>query len=274
MNLIDHLRRCNGATQTSALVEAGYSRHRIKHALASGRLIRPRRGWVALPNADPGILFAARNNVVLSCITQAKRLGLWVLSEDRPHVSARSTGSRSPDPRSITHWNVPLLDRDPSALEDPIENVLALVSRCQPHDSALSIIDSALNKGLTTCAALATLPIPSQMRSLLKESTPFSDSGIETMFRTRLRWLRQPIRSQVWILGHRVDFLIGDRLIVQVDGRQHVGAQRSEDIKHDALLGHEGYYVIRVSYEQIVYRWHEVSDAIIGAIARGMHLAR
>ncbi len=271
--MIDHVRRRNGAAPTSALIEAGYSRHRIRRALASGGLIRPRRGWVALPKADPDILFAARNNVVLSCVTQARRLGLWVLSEDRPHVSTRSTNGRSPDPRSITHWNTPLLDRDPSALEDPIENVLALVSRCQPHDSALAIIDSALNKGLTTRAALETLPLQNRMRSLLQESTPFSDSGIETMLRTRLRWLRQPIRSQVWILGHRVDFLIGDRLIVQVDGRQHKGAQRSEDIRHDALLGNEGYHVIRVSYEQIVYRWHEVSDAVIGAVARGKHLA-
>ena len=79
--------------------------------------------------------------------------------------------------------------------------------------------------------------------------------------------------TQIWIAGHRVDTLIGDRLVVQIDGAHHVGAQRSEDIRHDAELRLMGYTVIRVSYTQIMFEWHMVQDLIMRAVAQGLHLA-
>ncbi|WP_309082499.1 endonuclease domain-containing protein [Microbacterium sp.] len=91
--------------------------------------------------------------------------------------------------------------------------------------------------------------------------------------RARLRWLRVPIRIQTWIAGHRVDALIGDRLVLQIDGATHVGAQRSEDIRHDAELKLMGYHVIRVSYTQVMFEWHVVQDLIMRAIAQGLHRA-
>ena len=76
---------------------------------------------------------------------------------------------------------------------------------------------------------------------------------------------------QVWIAGHHVDFLIGDRLVLQIDGGHHVGAQREADVLHDAHLMSMGYHVIRVGYGQVVGRWHEVQDLITRAIAKGLH---
>lgn len=73
--------------------------------------------------------------------------------------------------------------------------------------------------------------------------------------------------------GHRVDFLIGDRLVLQIDGGHHVGAQREADIAHDAVLRLHGYTVIRVGYAQVTERWPEVQDRILRAIAQGLHLA-
>src|SRR5690606_34658000 len=67
-------------------------------------------------------------------------------------------------------------------------------------------------------------------------SDPFADAGTETYLRSRLRWLKLRILIQIWVAGHRVDALIGDRLVLQIDGKHHVGAQRSEDIRHDAEL--------------------------------------
>jgi very-short-patch-repair endonuclease len=77
---------------------------------------------------------------------------------------------------------------------------------------------------------------------------------------------------QAWIAGHRVDFLIGDRLVLQIDGSHHVGVQRTEDIEHDAQLMLLGYHVIRVGYAQIVDRWHVVQDLVVRAVAQGLHL--
>jgi very-short-patch-repair endonuclease len=191
-----------GVARTSRLLRLGHSPHQIRRSIASGEASRPRRGWLALASADPELVLAARHGVVLSCVTQAARLGLWVLRRDELHVAA---------PRG---------------------------------------------------------------RKLLLECTPFSDSGLESIFRTRLRWLRIPVRPQCWAHGRRVDFLIGDRLVVQIDGRDHVGRQRTDDNEHDAELTLRGYHVIRVGYEQVVHRWREVEAMILEALARGLHLAR
>lgn len=51
------------------------------------------------------------------------------------------------------------------------------------------------------------------------------------------------------------------------------GAQRTEDIRHDAQLKLMGYHVIRVSYHQIVNDWPAVQAVIIRAVAQGLHRA-
>lgn len=163
------------------------------------------------------------------------------------------------------------MPRHPDSVVDPIENVLILVASCQPREAALAIWESALRKGLVAREVLQRLPIGGPARALLEAADPFADSGLETLFRTRLRWLRVRILPQVWIDGHLVDFLIGDRLVVQIDGGHHVGAQRDQDNEHDARLAVRGYHVIRVGYRQIVEDWPAVQDLIARAIAQGLH---
>jgi len=274
MSLTTELRRRGGIARSASLIEAGYSPYRIRQALRFGSLQRPRRGWIALPDVDPELRYAAQHGVILSCITQARRLGLWVLRSDGDarHVVARHPGAHVDASIGVIHWNRPLLRLPPDALVDPIENVLATVARCQPWDSALAVLDSALNKGLLTIPTLEQLPLPQALRALVKHSSPWADSGLETLFRSRLKWLRIPIRPQTWILGHRVDFLLGQRLVVQLDGGSHEGAQRTSDNRHDAALQRAGYHVIRVSYEQVVHCWEEVQQMILDAVARGHHL--
>lgn len=272
MDLRTALRKAHGITRTSTLLRAGVARTELRAAFARGELMRPRKGWVALPTTDAALLAAARRGAVLSCVSQAQRLGLWVLSAPHlPHYAAPRPSSHVAAGPGIVHWREPPRPRPPELLEDPLENVLSLVAECQPRETALAIVDSALNAGLTSVSALELLPVP-RLRELLNEATPFADSGLETLFRTRLGWLRIPIRAQIHVLGHRVDFLIGARLVVQIDGRQHSGAQRDADILHDHRLREEGYEVIRVTYALVVHEWESVQDMILGAVARGLHL--
>ena len=273
VDLIEVLEASGGVARTAAVLEAGVSPYVVDAAIAAGLLMRPRRGWVAIPDADPYLLAAARAGVVLTCITQAKRLGLWVMAEDGPHVGAPPSASRLKlnHPNATVHWARPVQPRVPGALEDGILNTLLMVASCQPHEAALVVWESALNLRLADRAELSRLRLGARAREILDQATPFADSGLETIFRTRLRWLRHPIRSQIWIHGHRVDFLIGDRLVVQIDGGHHVGAQRVDDVAHDAALMLQGYHVIRVTYVQVIDRWHEVQDQIMRAVAQGLH---
>ncbi|MBM7826841.1 DUF559 domain-containing protein [Microbacterium aurum] len=84
----------------------------------------------------------------------------------------------------------------------------------------------------------------------------------------------RPLEHRASIEGHRVDLLIGARLVLQIDGGTHVGRQREEDVAHDAALMLRGYYVICVGYTQVIERWEEVQERIMRAVAQGLHLAR
>lgn len=130
--LISFVRAHDGVVRVRRLLGERYSRHLVDTAIAQGAVRRIRKGWVALPEADPYLVAAARSGVVVSCVTQARRLGLWVLAEDRPHVAAPPHAGGVAAGLATVHWRKPLVPRHPDALVDPIENVLVLVATCQP----------------------------------------------------------------------------------------------------------------------------------------------
>lgn len=273
MEILQALQQSDGVARIETLQRLGVTTHQLRRARESGRIFSVRRGWVALRGADRMLVAAARRGVVLSCITLAARRGLWVLDASEPHVAAPSHAGHASVSKGVIHWSRPLFPRHPDSLEDSLENALVLAARCQPFESALALWESALNKGLVDPVVLGRAPLPPQAREMLAQATPFADAGTESIFRTRLHWLRLPITPQVWLLGHRVDFLIGERLVVQIDGGHHVDEQRSQDIAHDALLTLHGYHVIRISYAQLMQQWHEVHALIITAVAQRLHLA-
>lgn len=266
-----------GVARTTSAADAGHSRHVVATAVREGAVVRVKRGWVALPSADVARVAAARAGVVLTCVTQAARRGLWVPGAEDAHgwhVAAPAHAGRVAVRAATVHWHAPVVPRHPDDLEDAVENVLVAAARCQPYEDALAIWESAIRLGVVSLEAMGRLALPPQARRLCREAQPFADSGLETYLPARLRWLRLPLLPQAWILGRPVDLLIGDRLVVQADGGHHVGAQRGADIAHDARLLLHGYHVIRVTYAQVVGDWLTVQDLISRAVAQGLHLAR
>ncbi|AZS37928.1 hypothetical protein CVS47_02578 [Microbacterium lemovicicum] len=263
-----------GVIRVQALRRRGFSRREVERALAAGRIERVRNGWVATRSADPLLVSAARAGVVLSCVTRAQRLGLWVLDGADIHVAAPPHSGHATWRGATVHWSVPPVPRHPAQLEDTAENALCLVAACQPFESALVVFESALRTGVVARESLRRLRLPASARAVLDEADDYADSGLETLVVPRLRWLGLPLRRQILIAGHRVDLLIGDRLVLQIDGGHHVGAQRDSDMAHDAQLTLLGYHVIRVGYVAVVERWHEVQDVIMRAVAQNLHKVR
>nr|WP_223622958.1 DUF559 domain-containing protein [Microbacterium sp. EST19A] len=249
------------------------SDHALRRARERGLIFSVCRGWVALREADAMLVAAARRGVVLSCVTLAARRGLWVLDDSGPHLAAPSTSGHASSARGVVHWSKPIFPRDPDSCEDSLENALVILARCQPYESAIATWESAFRQRLVDPGELERAPLPPAARQLLAEAQPFADSGTETIFLTRLAWLNVSITPQVWILGHRVDFLLGDLLVVQIDGGHHVGAQRSSEIEHDALLKLHGYHVIRIGYDHLMNQWPWVQRTILAAIAQRLHHA-
>lgn len=262
-----------GVARVRALHEAGVSRHAIDRAIARGHATRVRRGWLATPDADPFLVAAARGGVILTCVTAARRLGLWVLDDDRPHVAAPAHAGRI-NVDAVVHWHAPAVPRQPDALVDPIENVLISIARCRPYEQALVVWESALRRRSVDRERMRRLALPPAARRVCDDAGIFADSGLETLLPARLRWLRLPMLPQAWILDRPVDLLIGERLVLQCDGGHHVGAQRASDIEHDARLMLCGYHVIRVTYRQVIEEWPQLQTKIAHAVAQGLHRAR
>lgn len=274
MDPVAETSRRGGIARTSTLRAAGVTDQALRRARSKGHLVTPRQGWVALPDADPARVGAVERGVILSCVTVAEQRGLWMPEKLPLHVSAPPHAARIDVPSGVVvHWAAPVVPRDPDSVVDSLVNALVLIARCQPWETALVLWESALNKRLVDAEVLRGLDLPSTARRLLERARPFADSGVETIFVSRLAWLRVPMLPQAWVHDRRVDVLIGERLVIQIDGATHTGAQRTMDIEHDAQLMLRGYHVLRFSYEQIMGRWHEVQAVIMQAIAQGRHRA-
>ena len=73
-----------------------------------------------------------------------------------------------------------------------------------------------------------------------------------------------------------VDLLIGDRLIVEADGKSNHDdlPSRHKDRVRDANAAIWGYVTLRFDYAMILHDWETVEMAILAHVDRGLHLAR
>lgn len=102
-----------------------------------------------------------------------------------------------------------------------------------------------------------------------------SDSGVETAFAFLMRSSGVGLRQQVWVDGHPLDGLIGERLAIQLDGfAHHQGRQRRRDLRADARLALRGFTVLRFDYQQVLFDAAYVRETVLLAIAQGLHRAR
>lgn len=142
-------------------------------------------------------------------------------------------------------------------------------ARCAPLEHRAAAVDSALRLGLVsvqhpTAQALGSLGV-----------VGVCESGTETAFWLRMRRHRLPVTRQVRVPGvGRVDFLIGERLVIEVDGRTFHDRESTfeEDRQRDAQLSTLGYRVLRFSYRQVFEQWQLVEAAVLAAVGRGDHL--
>ena len=214
---------------------------------------------------------------MLACVSEAARRGLWVPDHDDLHIAVRRSSSTPLVAGVRYHWAPGPMPASRWAWHDQPINVLAHVATCLPREDALLVWESALRTRLVDAEHLARTEWRGpRARELAGVAGVLSDSGLETLLVVRLRPYSLRIRQQVRIAGHAVDALIGERLIVQVDGfRYHREArERRRDIAHDARLVLLGYTVLRFDYAQVLFGWAEVEHAILLAVAQGLHRAR
>ena len=107
-------------------------------------------------------------------------------------------------------------------------------------------------------------------RKLAADVGDHSDSGVESTFVWHCRRIGLQVTQQVMLAGHRVDALIGRRIVVQLDGWafHSDAAQRRSDIRHDRELTAFGYVVLRFDYYDVMHNWPRVEAELRRVIAR------
>lgn len=275
MLLEEWMRRRDGVAHSSEIYAAGFTKRSVERAVQSGRMLRFRRSWIVLTDCDELLTTAVRAGGRLTCVSATARLGLWVPSHDQVHLAVPRTASRPPSDSLRLHWSTGPAPAHPRAVADPLINVLFHVARCLPPGDALAVWESAINRSLISPGVLTRIRWRSdRARRLAHLASGLSDSGLETTFIEILRALGVPFRQQVWIDGHPVDVLIGDRLVIQLDGFAHHAdvIARRRDIEADARLRLRGYTVLRFDYHQVFFQAARVTDIVRTAVAQGLHL--
>jgi very-short-patch-repair endonuclease len=169
--------------------------------------------------------------------------------------------------------------RRPATSVDPTLIALRTAAGCVSDEELVAIIDSILQTKRVSeedvRAALAGHP--AKVRGLLDRVDGRAESGSESLARYRLVRLRLNVRPQVRITGvGRVDLMVGERLVIEVDSRaHHTGEVAYEsDRRRDRLLVERDYVVIRVSYHQVLNEWADIERSILAVVRRRDHLRR
>jgi very-short-patch-repair endonuclease len=268
----------------------GFGRGAVRAAFSAGQILRVRRGWYALAPTRPGApsdarVRAARVGGLLGCIDGAAARGLWRPPDPSIHVSLFDHARHLKDPsdgRPITgsgdgvvvHWDAPSSLRYGDLV--PVETCIVQILDCQPAEMAFAIIESALRIGRLDPTSIPDLcrQFP-RHENLLRTVHSLADSGTESLFRYRMSLLGTTMQSQVSIDGvGTVDFVIGDRLVIEIDSETHHGerGKRVRDLTRDAILAGLGYIILRFDYWMVMEDWETVASTVFAVVARGDHL--
>lgn len=262
------------AVMTAAeLRDRGFGYGWVRAGLRHGAISRVRRGVYARPWVCPDVLQATAHGGTLACVSAARHLGLWVLdSTPGLHVWLPSRHHYAHDGCDcIEHWGDSRAGAGTAV--PPVRQILRQILHCRGIEEFFVVLESALRQRVVDTGDLRWLR--SRTNAAAREAIDLArsdaDSGLESLLRWRLRHLNVSVRTQVPIAGVGVvDAVIGDRLLIEVDGREnHDGASmRHKDLVRDANAALWGYMTLRFDYALIVHDWDLVEAAILGALAR------
>lgn len=282
------LSRMGGVAHSATLRSAGIAQKELERSARLGLTERIRAGWYCLPGDSRDTVRALRVGGRLGCVSLLRAHQVWLMPEDRLHVSVSSPRSqlRSPDdrgreltawlghPRVVTHWRRRTLN--PLEPADPLDDAAACVATCLPRDHAIVAFDSLLNRGLLSAERLSTAlaGLPDSHEWMMDLVDAGCGSGLETLARLRLRARNVQVRCQVHIPGIGwADLLIGDRLVVELDSRTHHDSPDAyeRDRARDLALVGLGYIVVRVTHRRVMQDWASIERALLAIVRRQEH---
>lgn len=255
------------------------TRSQLATAVRAGAIAVVRRGVYASAAACAPAITAASHGGALACVSAARHCGLWVLDEsDGVHVWLRAHGREYAHAgcACVAHWDEAAHRTDAFGLPS-VPRILRQILGCRGLEEFFVALESALNQRLISAAGIEWLR--RRTNAAAREAIAFArtdaQSGLESLLRWRLRAHALPVRAQVRIVSvGTVDFLIGRRVIVEVDGRENHATveHRHRDLRRDANAAAWGYVTLRFDYAMVVHDWETVELAILACVDRDREL--
>lgn len=252
---------------------AEYGRDGPRRLTASGALRRVRHGWYADPAADARALRAVQLGGRLGCVSACAAHGLWVPPGHDLHVTFNR---RTPDllPPGIIGHHDRELGSEPAIR--PLFSALTEVVRHHDTETALIVLDSAINRGVLTLADVVSLvnECPKPKRRVLRYLDGRADSGTETRIRYFFQRRGVTVESQVQVPSvGRVDLRVGRSLLIECDSwAHHTGEQNyHRDRGRDLILIQDANRVLRLTFEQVFHQWPATSRALVHLVRARLH---
>ncbi|MFC3300251.1 DUF559 domain-containing protein [Arthrobacter agilis] len=264
------LQSSGGVARTDTLLQHGVGERAIERSIDDGRVLRIRRGVLALPDAPPDFIRALAAGARLTCLSAATHYGLWCVRPSSDlHVSRLGRSAEGCiNHRAATvppHPRLPLVG---------LADVLVHVLRCRPAEESVPLVESALRRGATTAAFIEsrlTGPFNGRARAALGSVDLTGESAIEVVARLLLRGAGLDVRPQVHIAGvGRVDFLVEGFLIVEIDGAAFHSDRQAlrRDRRRNNMTVIGGYLVLRFCYEDVMFQPDDVLAMVLTALGR------
>lgn len=261
-----------GVSRGMRLQKFGFSRRSLAEAVDRGEIRRVRPGVFTLASTPSDVVVAADHGGAVTCGRALRLHGIWTLNEDATvHVWMGGAGRvhHTKDCSCVGHF----FAGSTSLGLAPLEVVLEHVYHCHGDEGFFAALESALRTRKINHAAKRRIRsrLPAGAQWLVDLARDDADSGLESLLRLRLHLLGIRLECQVTIptVG-RVDFVVGDCLILETDGKENHDGQshRHRDLVRDAAASRLGYETLRFDYALVIHDWPIVEAAVLAALAR------
>ncbi|WP_244945737.1 endonuclease domain-containing protein [Gordonia zhaorongruii] len=249
--------------------------HALQRAIRAGDLVRLRIGWYAFRVHDRTVASAVRDGGVSTCVDALRLHDLWV-PPTPPRLHLRRGRHRTGKHVACRPCSGSL--RSATRAVDPVPVALKYAVHCLDADEWIAVCDSYMNSSLIDPADLrADMGSSSAtVRRLLDWTDRRSQSGTESITRVRLKSLGYSVVVQPGIEGVGwADLRIG-KLILECDSRLHHSSKAAYERDHhrDRRALVDGWLVMRLTYDDVLYGWDTVLEDIRAITTPDRHRAR
>lgn len=275
VDVVTALVQCGGVASWRRLRTLGVTAHCVWLGLCERRIQRLRRGVYTLPGADPHLLAAVTLGGVLSCEAAAGHHGLPRLDSDgRVHVTVPRDWAQARLAGVVVHRRNLPDDAHDGLVTGLVRTAMDCARELGPRD-AVVVLDGVLRLGilpeeLQAAAGAATGPGSAAVRRAVRSADGRAESPLESC----LRLLVEPlgtVEPQVMISNvGRVDLLLDGWLVLEADGFEFHSARRQyrEDRRRANALAVQGYVLLRLSYEDVMFRPDYVVASVSAVLRR------